>query len=322
MTDFQNQVNTQPAPAVEGDWASANPRFFANAGPGGFVAGVGGVNVARAVWAALAPTDVDNAPQVLNNFGSGNITGIVHRDQQGLIQTYLSSSGMNIPQGVELAACIGGDLWVKNNGSTQALLNQKAYAKLSDGSFAFAATASPPGSSSGSSSTIAASTSSVTGSISGNVMTVTAVGSGTLYAGTTLSGTNVATGTQIVSQLTPLLAGEATGGIGRYLVSIPEQSVAAGTTISGTYGTLTLGGTIVGTVLLGGLLSGSGVAAGTYVTQFITGTGGAGTYVVNNNTVVGSPVAITITSYIETKWFAVSQGNAGELVKISDHALG
>ena len=45
MTGFQKQVNLTPAPAVAGDYASANPHVSVLAGPGGLVAGVGGVTV-------------------------------------------------------------------------------------------------------------------------------------------------------------------------------------------------------------------------------------------------------------------------------------
>ncbi len=55
---------------------------------------------------------------------------------------------------------------------------------------------------------------SVTASFSGGVMTVTAVGSGTLYVGNTLSATSLTPGTVIISQLTGT-----TGGAGTYQVS-------------------------------------------------------------------------------------------------------
>jgi hypothetical protein len=126
-----------------------------------------------------------------------------------------------------------------------------------------------------------------------------------------------ATGTKIVSQLTPLLAGEALGGIGRYRVNIPEQSVAS-TALSGTYGILTVGGTVTGSGFGSGQsISGTNVVAGTTVYGQLTGTaGGAGTYVVDNNTVVAS-TAITAQASIETPWIAKSAGAVGELIKIS-----
>jgi hypothetical protein len=149
------------------------------------------------------------------------------------------------------------------------------------------------------------------------------VGSGAAVVGGVLSGTNVVTGTQIVSQVTPLLAGETTGGVGRYLVSVGEQTVAS-TTISETYGTLTVGGTVTGTFGVGDVLSGSGgggVTAGTVITALGTGTGGAGTYIVNLTQTVTS-TTISATSNVETKWVAQTTGLPGELVKISAQALG
>lgn len=66
---------------------------------------------------------------------------------------------------------------------------------------------------------------SVTASISGGLMTVTAVGSGTLYVGNTLKGTGVPAGTVILGQLSGT-----TGGTGTYTVS--TQTTVASTTIT------------------------------------------------------------------------------------------
>lgn len=69
---------------------------------------------------------------------------------------------------------------------------------------------------------------SITASISGSVMTVSAVGSGTLYAGNTLSGTGVTQGTVILSQYSGT-----TGGAGTYQVT-PSQTVASTTVVTNT----------------------------------------------------------------------------------------
>lgn len=311
---FQTQVNVQPAPAVEGDWASANPRFFFNAGQGGMVCGAGGVTVGRFAWASYETSDNDNAPATVNNFGAGAVSGIIHREQQALITAYLADATMVVPLGFGITVCTGGDLWVRNNGAGEALIGQKAYANTVTGQVSFAATGSATngGSATGS---IAASTFSVTGSIAGNVMTVSAVGSGVVVAGATISGTNVATSTKVVKQLSG-----AAGGIGTYALNIPEQT-AASTTISGTYGTFTAASALTGAFTLGGILTGTGISVPTYITQFLTGTGGLGTYVVDVNTVVAS-ATLSEASNVETKWFATSSGANGELVKISSHALG
>jgi hypothetical protein len=56
--------------------------------------------------------------------------------------------------------------------------------------------------------------------------------------------------------------------------------------ISGT--TLTVGGTVTGTFSVGQYLTASGITAGTYITALGTGTGGAGTYTVNNSQTIAS----------------------------------
>jgi hypothetical protein len=64
---------------------------------------------------------------------------------------------------------------------------------------------------------------SVTASLASGVMTVTAVGSGTLYVGNTISGTGISANTQILAQLTGT-----TGGVGTYKVT-GTQTVPSGT---------------------------------------------------------------------------------------------
>src|SRR5229473_468395 len=110
MTGFQTSVATVQSPAVEGDFANANPRFTLDSGPGALVAGAAGVTIGRFGWWSPHFVDGDGAP------------GFVHREQQGLITTYLAESGMVIPAGFALTLSNGGDFWVKNNSSAQALV--------------------------------------------------------------------------------------------------------------------------------------------------------------------------------------------------------
>jgi hypothetical protein len=70
---------------------------------------------------------------------------------------------------------------------------------------------------------------SVTGSIAGTVLTVTAVGSGALTPGMTISGSGITAGTKIVKALTQT---GAAGGVGTYQVSASQT--AASTTVTGT----------------------------------------------------------------------------------------
>ena len=316
MAGFQTSVGVQPAPGVEGDFCNANPRKTVNAGPGGLVAGAAGVTAGRFAWTEASFIDPNNAPTIVNSFGAGPPTGFVHRDQQGLITQYLGEASMVVPEGFIITLFSDGGFWAKNNGSTEALIGQKAFARHSDGAVLFAATGATPSSASVTGS-IAAATFQVTGSISGNVLTVTAVGSGTLVAGATLSGTGgggVASGTKIVSQL----SGTA-GGVGTYAVSIPAQTVTS-TTIDGTYGVLTVTAVGSGTLAVGDVLSGTGgggVTSGTVITQLGTGTGLTGTYYVDpTQTVTSTTIGAALAS--ETKWYAVSAGLAGELIKIDN----
>lgn len=331
MPDFPNQVNTVPAPAVEGDFASSNPRFSTLSGPGGFVAGPAGVTIGRFVWYFSNFFDPDAAPQQVTNAWQGqqplggsnataatNVVGIIGRHQQGLITTYLSASGMLIPAGFPVTPFNGGDFWVKNAGTTAAVIGMKAYANFANGAVTFAATGSPTtGSCTGS---IGPQTVSFTGSIAGNVLTVSAVSSGTLVAGAVLSGgTGIVTNTTIVTQLSGT-----TGGVGTYAVNIGEQTVASAS-LTGSYGLLTVATMVSGTLGIGDTLSGTGgggVTAGTYISQLGTGTGGTGTYYVSPTQTVSVGTLITFALNVETKWIAMSGGLAGELVKISDHALG
>lgn len=298
---FPTQVNVVPGVGVAGDFASTNPRSSVVNGPGAFVAGPAGAVVGRFAWA-------DAANLRVTNFGGGAPTGFVGRSQQGLITQFLQESSMVIPTGMPVTLFSSGDFWVKNDGASASAINQTAYVNNSTGQVQFGSNwtgASVTGS-------IAANV--VTGAIAGTTLTVSAVTTGVLTAGQTISGTGVTAGTQIVSQLTGT-----TGGVGTYQVSISQT--AASTTITGSGGTLTVTAVGSGVLGLGDALSGSGVTAGTYITGFITGAGGVGTYAVNVGQTAAS-TTITVAAGTQTKWVALSVGSAGELVKMSSHLLG
>lgn len=313
---FQTAVNAVPAPGIAGDFASTNPRRNTVSGPGGFVAGAAGVTCGNFAWLGLG------SYTVLNNSGAGKPNGFCHNAHNALITTYLGEVSLVVPAGFPFGELFdAGDFWIANNTGNAVIPGLKVYANNTTGAASsFAATGTPSTAGTSTASTIAAGTSSFTGVIAiptaGNtvgpgtapaLLTASAV-TGTIYNGTVLSGTGVATGTQIVSQVSGT-----TGGAGVYIVSI-AQAVAS-TTISGTYGLLTIGGTVVSGFAVGQALSAG--SAGTVITALGTGSGGAGTYIVNNTQTVGSGA---INSYIgtETDWFTASFGNgtAGEVVKI------
>lgn len=315
MSGFQQTMNYQPAPGIEGDWCSSNPRGTLLSSAGGFVAGPLGVIAGRFAWA-------DPYGVVRNGGGLGRL-GFVSRHQPALITTWLAQSTLTVPSGLEVVLHDSADVWCRFAGG--ATIGQKVYAYYADGTAYAAATATPP-SAGAATGTIAAGTVSVTGYIApanpfngdvlGGILTVTAVLSGTLYPGVLLSGTNVVSGTQVLSQL----SGTA-GGVGTYSVSIAQTAAtaAAPETISGTYGLFTAVSALTGTFAVGDILAGSGgggVTAGTQITALGTGTGGLGTYIVQTTQTVTSST-ITSSGAVETNWHVDTFANAGELAKIS-----
>jgi hypothetical protein len=313
MSGYQTQVYNQPAIGVAGDFADANARMTLVAGPGGLVAGPNGVTVGRFAWTA-PPTDPNGSNQVANSSGSGNVAGFVYNDLQALNTVFLSDATMVIPEGLPVSLAVQGDFIVVNDGATEAQVGMKAYADFATGKVSFAAAGAPATGATSTGSSIAAETNSFTGSIAGDVLTVSDVASGTIYPGTTISGTGIASGTKIAAQLsgTP-------GGVGTYLLSVSQQQNLASQSISGTYGLMTIGTlTSSASFAVGQTLVASGaVVAGTHITANVSGTGGSsGTMVVDNNTVVSSQ-AIDSVGNVETKWYAASAGIAGQLVKIT-----
>ena len=299
MSGFQSQVYANQAPGVEGDFASANPWFSFDAGPNALVAGVGGLTVGKFAW-------VDPSGMFATNYGTGQPAGFVHRDQQGIITTYLAEYGMLVPEGFPVTVMTGGDFWATC--TTAAQIGQKVYANYANGAVSAAATGTPPAGAVTTAS-IAAGTGSVTASIDGSVMDVTVVGSGSIRPGAILAGTGVTTGTRVTQQLT----GTA-GGVGTYLVT-PAQTKASDTTTA-TFGVMTVTAVASGTLAVGQVLSGANVTANTFVTGYGTGTGGVGTYYVSPTQTAAS-ATVNATGAVETSWYVTSNGAAGELVKIS-----
>ena len=126
---FQTQVNAQQAPAVAGDFASANPRAAVVSPESGFVAGAAGVTVGRFAW-------VQSDGVTVLNTGTGKPDGFIHREQQALISTYLAESGNLIPVGFPVTLMRTGDYYALATGNP-AVKGEKAFAKLADGTVEF-----------------------------------------------------------------------------------------------------------------------------------------------------------------------------------------
>ena len=307
---IQTSVNTLQSPAVVGDWCDSNPRYSVDAGPFGLIAGPNGLIVGRFAWLDASIIDADGAPARANNSGYGSPAGFVHRENQALIVNYLADASMLIQAGYECTLTSAGGVWANNDGATEALFGQKAFASQTTGKVSFAAAGTVVGGGSGATASIAAETWSATlSTITGDVLNTSGgVVTGTIYPGSTVSSNGVG---QVVSQLTGT-----SGGAGTYLLSVGEQTQASAT-IGGTYGLLS-NGTVTGVFAVGDQLSGTGVVPGTTITVLVTSAGATGgTSVVTNNTVVNSTTIVGSTS-VETSFYARSSGLPGEIVKISN----
>ena len=124
---FQTSVNLQQASAVEGDFASANPRNSFVSGEGALVAGATGVTVGRFAWVVV--------PGTVSNTGIIRPAGFCARSgQQGqaLITTYLAETSMVINQGLEVTLHTSGDFWARNT-ATVAAIGSKVFASTTTG---------------------------------------------------------------------------------------------------------------------------------------------------------------------------------------------
>lgn len=135
----------------------------------------------------------------------------------------------------------------------------------------------------------------VKGHISGTVLTVTAVTSGTIVNGDYVSDPNdlIANGTFITS------FGTGSGGVGTYNVNNPQT--VSGATFTGTGSGVNLTATAVtGVIGIGDTITGTGVPANTTIASQSSGTtGGAGVYVTNNAT-TSSGAALVANQAIST----------------------
>lgn len=205
VATFQRSVNAQPAPAVEGDFASANPRRSMLAGPSALVAGALGVAIGRFAFAANSNGVVTTAHP-----GAAARCGFVQRDQIALITAWLGSDTMLVPAGLEITLFDGGDFWGRF--AAGAAIGQKVFANYADGSLVAGTAGSPPAGAS------------FTGVIAASVLTVSAL-TGVVVPGAPLSGTGVDAGSYVGPQLTG-----SPGGVGTY--SVVGDTTAASTAMT------------------------------------------------------------------------------------------
>ena len=289
MSGFQKQVNTYQAPAVDGDFASSNPRVVFLAGEGALIAGAAGVNAAKFAWVsgikAYSYGTYPAAPQgfVANSLQASN--------------AFLAESGTLIAAGMPVTVYEKADFWVKNSGASTSVIGDTIYATYTNGA-ATAATAATGAVVTGSvgGSVTAAIGSTSTGTGSGTDLTLSSL-TGYVSIGDKVSGTGVPAGTTIVSQTSGT-----TGLAGVYVTSAATTSSAATITTFGTKLKVTAVGS--GTVQIGDAISGTGVPSGAIISTFDSGTaGGVGIYGIDRTAsayAAGTTVTIVSTTLVVT----------------------
>ena len=265
---FQSKVNLVQAPGVAGDFASLNPYSSVLAGPGKFVAPVGGIIVGNFCWVGPDGT-------LSQSFVSGYQIGFVGRNENALITQFLGEATLVIPAGFMVNVFNGGDFWAKFNGG--GTVGNTIYADRTNGAVlaAISAAASATG--------IIGTTADVQGSIAAptggalGVFTLSTVStSGKVMPGDKLTIPGVATPVTIIAQLT----GTTGGSNGATYSTDSEVAVGAFTTAQVTQssyinfsavgsGTLVPGATLISALLqpnteLGAQVTGSAGAAGIY----------------------------------------------------------
>lgn len=301
---FQTRVNSYNPVAVEGDFASANPRTTAltpgvdsSGNPvGAFIAGQNGVTVGQFAWVASDGVTVNNyAPAAVKP------TGFVHRDQQGLATQYLQAATMLIPPGFPVTLMTEGDFFDKIAGGSASVYGSSCYADYADGTLwigsapsGASVTATIGSTNTGSlGSTNTASLGATFTASAGSPTTELVVTSvtGLISIGDTLSGTGITAGTTVLSQIsgTP-------GGAGTYGLSAANTCSSATVTsfgdiidVTATTGLISLGDTVSG---------GAGFPTGATIQTQVSGTpGGAGVYKLTSGGTAYTASATGVTTF-------------------------
>lgn len=210
MATFQRTVNTNPAPAVEGDFASANPRRSMLAGEGALIAGALGVIVGRFGFARNDNGEVSNAHP-----GVACRVGFVTRNQPVVITGWLAANSMTLTPGLEITLHDGGDFWGRF--AAGAAIGQKVFARYLDGTLVAAAAGA----------TVAGASFTGVIAVTTGVLTASSV-TGTIAAGQPISGSGVPAGTIVTGQLTGT-----PGGAGTYSTNITTAVPSTAMTTAG-----------------------------------------------------------------------------------------
>lgn len=228
MTGFQQHVNREPAPGVEGDFAGNNPKASAlSPVAGGFkVAAAQTVRVGYFAWGALDGLVYSSAAAAAGAGGGVAAVGFVARqpnEPSALITAFLAESIMTLQAGTPCTLMEGGDYWA----------NFPAGAAQNVAVFATAATGAPTTTAGGNTATPfktasvakanAVSDANTVIAAQTGIMTLSAPASGVYEAGQRVTGVGVPANTYITAQLTG-----GAGGAGTYQTnSLNRVAVAA-----------------------------------------------------------------------------------------------
>ena len=228
----------------------------------------------------LASAEAAFASIYFNGFnGSTALPGALLMSQynQYAIQAYLRGGSVASLTLAQLQALSGSlSLTVSGNAVSASGITFTASTSFSNAASAITTALNYYDAISAATTTVAAGTATncTTGTIVGNILTVAGVITGAFVVGGVLSGLGVTVGTTILSQIT----GTA-GGAGTYYVSGVQQ--VGSTTITQTYALMTVASMTSGVFAVGQTLYAAGLNTGTTITAIVTGTGGAGTYVLS-----------------------------------------
>lgn len=294
---FQVRVNQQPPPGVIGDFADAGLRTSLLFGGAGLVSAP---SPRQPAVGSFAWGDLSAGRVYGRNYGESTVRiGFLHRNQQAIIQDFLADRALVMQPGIMLTLMTNGTFWANFGGTAAVATGSKVFANYLDGSVYAAAAGT------------STQTASVTASLATTgVLTVSAVGSGTLRVGAVLTGVNIPAGVAILSQLSGTAGGtgtyQTTGTtVGASATVLAFESVETNFRVMSPVdpvvsftGAIAITGVLTASSVTGGALTngleivGAGVPAGTIIRGQITGTTGSdGTY--RTSLQVGPVVAST-----------------------------
>ena len=132
-----------------------------------------------------------------------------------------------------------------------------------------------------------------TGSISGNTLTVSAVSSGTITTGMPITGAGIIAGTLIGAGAGPYTLNNSSGALAATVYSPTGMSVTISNGSGSAGNILDVSEISGGSVYFGMTVVGGTISANTRVVGFLSGTGGTGTYLVDNPAQLVSSTSIT-----------------------------